>query len=65
MTIEQIAANLPKNMHPIDKEQYLKVHKEIIDINTSGLNKHMLEPLKNYAFRIICPYITNQFSITN
>lgn len=57
ITIEIITANLPVNMHPADKEQYIKAHSEIIEIESTGLNKHMLEPLRNYAFNIIRPYV--------
>ncbi len=57
MNIEQIKANLPKNMHEIDRKEYLRLHKRIIEIETTGYNKHELEPLRNSAFNIINPYI--------
>jgi len=60
MSIEDIIANLPPNMHSVDRAEYLKTHKRINEIMTTGYNKHELEFLRNYAHRIISPYILDK-----
>lgn len=59
MTIKEIENNLPANMNVIDKRLYLKAKNDEIEIEQSGMNKGYLESIKNYAFRIIRPYIEN------
>jgi hypothetical protein len=59
MPIQNIISNLPINMHEVDKSEYVKTHEQIIEIENSSVNKHMLEPLRNYAFNIIRPYVEN------
>jgi len=58
LSLQQIEANLPDNMHPVDKWQYMETQRRIAEIEASGYNTDQLEPLRNYAFRIITPYIT-------
>ena len=59
MTLEQIIANLPSNMQAFDKAEYFDTKKRIAEIEASEMNQHMLEPLRNYAFRLITPYVVN------
>jgi hypothetical protein len=49
---------LPVNMQGFDRSEYIDTHKRIIDIEVSGMNVDMLESLRNYAFKLITPYIT-------
>jgi len=59
--IEIITANLPPNMHPIDRQEYIDAHIRIIEIQQSGVNLQNIEPLRNRAFNIITSYIVNQY----
>lgn len=59
MDIESIVNNLPKNMHPVDRERYLKTRVDIIERETTGINTHELEFLRNHAFNLILPYVLN------
>lgn len=57
MTLEQIIANLPPNMHPVDKLHYLQAQEELIEIEVSNTNKHYIETLLNRAHEIMKPYV--------
>lgn len=56
-TIEQIESNLPINMHPVDKERYLKNVTEYIKLGNT--NKGYKECILNTNFEIIKQYINN------
>jgi hypothetical protein len=36
-TIEHIENNMPKNIHPVDKAQYMKNVKRVIEIQQAGV----------------------------
>lgn len=57
-TIEHIENNMPKNMHKVDREQYMKNVKRVIEIQTTGMNLHELESIKNSNWFIISLYIS-------
>jgi len=59
MTLIEALNNLPKEIHPVDYELYKKNYIEILKIEASGFNRHMLECLKNSNFWIIRNYIEN------
>jgi hypothetical protein len=55
-SIEHIENNMPKNIHPVDRAQYLKNVKRVIEIQQTGVNTHEIETLKNSNWFIISLY---------
>lgn len=58
-TTEQIQNNLPCNMVQCHKELYMKNVNRVIEIQTTGYNKHEIEGLKNTNFLLIQLYLFN------
>jgi hypothetical protein len=54
-TFEEVKNNLPKNIHPVDKDRYLKNVIEFMKLGNS--NKGYKECILNTNFEIIKQYI--------
>jgi hypothetical protein len=55
--INKVISNLPVNMHTVDKDQYIKSIERAMHHEKQGVNVEISNSLRDYAHRIITPYI--------